>query len=343
MPNVALISFRWERLPNTIADNRITKLYESSDGRIWIGTEGSGLLYFDPSTNKFGIFNHPFFDAGKCGSIFALHEVSKNKLLVGSTHGLYLIPDVSAQKPDVKTLQIKSGVRLRIRNIWAEDNSIIWIGTQSGAFRVLISEQNKLKVLFTDNSDRYVYGVTKIKPGIFAIYGKNGIDFYNVAPDGFQLLKSNYQLFPSETVISMKKHSNLWFIATHNNIFNWNGGSDNPLPFVPANMDFFKNNILQEIFIDKGNILWITSRNKGVAQIDLNAPKFYEYPLPDKDLFVKSLLILSDNRKAIGIKDYGLLIETSPGSDKFKLMFSGRTVPNMLEDSRKNIWIVSQE
>lgn len=334
-------TFRYDpNLPNTIADNRITALYESTDGRIWIGTEGSGLLYFDPSTNKFGKINHASFDAGKRGSIFAFHEISGNKLLVGSTHGLFLIPDISAHSITVEPLQIKRGIKLRVRNFWAEDNSIIWIGTQSGVFRVLFSEQNKLKVLFEDNSNRYVYGVAKIKPDLFAIYGENGIDFYNVASDGFQLIKSNYQLFQGETVINIKKHGNQWFIATRNNVFSWSG-SGNPLPFAPVNNDFFKNNILQEIFIDNGNNLWITSRNKGVAQIDLNASKFNEYPLPDKDLFVKSLLILSDNRKAIGIKDYGLLIETSPGSDKFKLMFPGRTVPNMLEDSQRNIWIFS--
>ena len=336
-------TFRYDPdLSNTIADNRITALYESSDGKIWIGTEGSGLLFFNPATDEFGKVDHPVFKSGRCGSIFAFVEISRNRLLVGSTHGLFIIPDIFSKKTDVLPLNIQNGIVSRIRYLQVETDPIVWIGTETGAYRVQISPQNKLKVLFSDNSNRLINGVVKLSDNSYAIYGVGGIELYKHKFLINRLERTDDKILIGTTVLRIVKHEADWLIATTNNIFKWNEVNA-PISFAPLNEDFFQNNTLQNILVGKGNNLWITSRNKGVAQIDLNPVKFYNYTLPAKDLFVKVMVVARNGKKFIGIKDYGLLIESAPGSNKFNWLFKGKTVASLMEDSQHNIWLFSDQ
>lgn len=331
--------FRFDpNLPNTIADNRITALFEDINGRIWIGTEGNGLLFFDPDTDKFGKIDHPSISTGKCGSIYDLVEISNQRLLIGSTHGLYIMNDFRSENSFVELLL----PNIRVRNLSLDADNMVWVGTQNGAYKVAISNKNNLTIVFQDNSNRFVHGVSKITKGKYAIYGVGGIDFYDISTSSTNLLNTNKRLLPNETVLKLLRHDKKWLIATKYDILSWDGNNE-PTPFFSYNDDFFENNILQKIIIDKGNNLWISSRNKGVAQIDLHPTKFIDYPLPAKDLFVKSMIIRKDGRKVIGVKDYGLLIETTAMSGKFNLSFKGFSVVSLMEDSRNNLWFFGEQ
>lgn len=332
-------TFRFDpNLPNTIADNRITALLEDSNGRIWIGTEGSGLLYFDPATDLFGKTDHPLLKPGKCGSIFDIKEISGYRLIIGSTHGLFLIPDFRPEEIEVLPLLPD----LRVRNLTLDHDGMVWVGTQNGAYKVAVSEENTMTTVFRDHSDRFVYGIVRLAQGNYAIYGVGGIEFYSTSGGDYRLIRSGKRLFPDEIVLKILRHEKRWLIATRHNIYSWDG-HDDLVPLFPRDEDFFKNNLLQTIVIDRGNNLWITSRNQGVAQVDLNSPKFREYALPSTDLFVKSMVIRKDGRKVVGVKDYGLLIETAAGSGKFDLLFNGSTVTGLMEDSRKTLWFFSEK
>lgn len=330
-------TFRFDpNLPNTIADNRITALFEDSYGRIWIGTEGNGLLFFDPETDKFGVANHPSISAGKCGSIYSIVEITNQRLLLGTTHGLYIMNYFRAENAFVELLL----PNIRVRNLSVDANNMVWVSTQSGAYKVKISDKNNLTVVFHDNSNRFVHGVVKLSNGNYAIYGEGGVEFFNPTNGSSQLTKANNRLLPNETVLKLINHNKQWLIATKYTILTWDG-DQKTTAFFSYNDDFFENNILQKIIIDKGNNLWISSRNKGVAQIDLHPAKFIDYALPAKDLFVKSMIIRKDGRKVIGVKDYGLLIETSASSGQFNLSFKGQSVVSIMEDSRDNLWFFS--
>lgn len=324
-------------LPNTLADNRITALFESSNGIIWIGTEGSGLLCFDPSTDTFSRVEHPLLSPGKCGSIYDIREISNGRLLLGSTLGLMLISDYTSENPNVSILM----PNVRVRNLTLE-NEMIWVGTQTGVYKVALSDKNSLIQMFHDNSNRFVHGVAKMNDSEYAVYGVGGIDFYSDSNDRYNLLYSQKRAFTGETVVGMVRSGDSWLIATLHNIFNWKQ-QENPETLFTSKEDFFQNNLLQEIIIGTGNNLWISSRNKGVAHVDLSPAKFREFPLPDKDLYVKSMIIRKDGRKLIGVKDFGMLTELSPGSDKFNLSFHGNTVTGLMEDSRDNLWFFSRQ
>ncbi|MDX9748280.1 MAG: ATP-binding protein [Paludibacter sp.] len=324
-------------LPNTLADNRITALFESSNGIIWIGTEGSGLLYFDPSADTFSRISHPLLSPGKCGSIYSIKEIPNGRLLLGSTLGLMLISEYTSETPNVSFLM----PNVRVRNLTLEDE-MIWVGTQTGVYKVALTDKNSLIQLFRDQSNRFVYGVAKLSESEYAIYGVGGIDFYSLTDGQYKLRTSQKRAFPRETIVGMVRNGDDWLIATLHTVFRWKQ-METPEMLFKANVDFFQNNLLQEIIIGTGNNLWISSRNKGVAHVDLSPAKFSEFPLPDKDLYVKSMIIRRDGRKTIGVKDYGMLTELSPGSDKFNVSFSGNTVTVLMEDSRTNLWFFSRQ
>ncbi|MGC3978950.1 MAG: two-component regulator propeller domain-containing protein [Paludibacteraceae bacterium] len=336
-------TFRYDpQIPNSIADNRITALFESSDGIIWIGTEGSGLLYFDPSTDTFGKVEHPYLKAGQCGSIYALQETANKVLLVGSTQALLMIWDGNKPHPKVKKTVLGGDNRYRIRNLWLEKENELWVGTQNGGMlKLLISEHNKPTLVFHSRSMQFAYGVIPLENSRYAVYGEGGIKFYRSA-GGLNYKKDGADIFSDDVVIKIVKKKNGWLVLTKNAVYDW-GGVGEPRLFIGQEQNFVKNNILQTIFIDRSNILWITSRNKGVAQVDLTPEKFNELTLPEKDLFVKSMIIQHDGRKAIGIKDFGLLQETAPASGKYNRLFRGKTISNLMEDSRRNVWLFSDK
>lgn len=75
---------------NTISDIDIRSLYESADGAIWIGTNGSGLNRYEPNGGRFTLFEH---DPARPDSlpdhgVYGLAEDTEGYLWVGTQRGL---------------------------------------------------------------------------------------------------------------------------------------------------------------------------------------------------------------------------------------------------------------
>ena len=126
-------------LQNTIASresishNRIGSLAESSDGKIWIGTDGGGLDLLDPKTGKFKHYVHDPQDPNSLSNnyILSLHEDKKRRLWVGTYQG-------GLNKMDPLTgyskhyLQGGANEGSDVRVIFENSKGEIWVGTNRG-------------------------------------------------------------------------------------------------------------------------------------------------------------------------------------------------------------------
>lgn len=77
---------------NSLANNFIYTIYQSTDGLIWVGTNGGGLDEFDPVTERFVHHSYSDSDPGSISSnsVRVIHEDKDHNLWIGTDDGLNL-------------------------------------------------------------------------------------------------------------------------------------------------------------------------------------------------------------------------------------------------------------
>ena len=92
--------------PNSLKANHITALFESRNGRIWIGTNGGGLSIYERTQDS--ISNYPSGGPGQPGvGITAIDGDKDGNVWVCSYGGLYIInPETGKQTTGGKTAAI---------------------------------------------------------------------------------------------------------------------------------------------------------------------------------------------------------------------------------------------
>lgn len=77
-----------ERRANSLSNNAVTAILEDHQGKVWLGTASSGINLYDPGKDRFQFLAEETF-GGKYYVRSTFQD--KNRLLVGTTNGLYLI------------------------------------------------------------------------------------------------------------------------------------------------------------------------------------------------------------------------------------------------------------
>lgn len=97
-----------ERNPATITSNSIIKLFEESDGRVWFGTNGGGLCYFNEGNETFIDFD-PHNDILPNKVIYSVEEDKSGDFWISSNAGLLRINP--ANKSDRKLFTQEDGLQ----------------------------------------------------------------------------------------------------------------------------------------------------------------------------------------------------------------------------------------
>jgi ligand-binding sensor domain-containing protein/signal transduction histidine kinase len=131
-----IISFSHDsRNSNSLANNWAECMIIDSSGMVWIGTYGSGLNRYDPSTNTFTLFHHDannFFSLAN-DTIIALLEDHKGNLWVGTYSGLDLLDAKTGRfihyankRGDATSLSYN-----HVRVIYEDREGTLWVGCGS--------------------------------------------------------------------------------------------------------------------------------------------------------------------------------------------------------------------
>jgi ligand-binding sensor domain-containing protein/signal transduction histidine kinase len=126
----------------SLPGNSIRRIIEGPDGRIWIGSYGGGLSWYDPQTERFG---RP---AGLYGAsynyyanVYDLLFDHNGHLWVGSDDGIVVIDVYSNQLLRTfkhNPLNERSLVNNRVRALFQDRNGIIWVGNEHGGLHTFI-------------------------------------------------------------------------------------------------------------------------------------------------------------------------------------------------------------
>jgi signal transduction histidine kinase/ligand-binding sensor domain-containing protein/DNA-binding response OmpR family regulator len=117
----------------TLSHDRIGSLAEGKNGKIWIGTDGGGLDYFDPRTDRFIHYAHQPDDPRSLSNnyIISLLEDSKERLWVGTYQGGLNLLDIKTGSAR-HYLQESQEDGYDVRKIFEAKNGQIWVGTNRG-------------------------------------------------------------------------------------------------------------------------------------------------------------------------------------------------------------------
>ncbi|MCM5529339.1 two-component regulator propeller domain-containing protein [Parasegetibacter sp. NRK P23] len=121
--------------PNSLKANHITSLFESRNGRIWIGTNGGGLSIYERTQDS--ISNYSSGGPGQPGvGITAIHGDKDGHVWVCSYGGLYIIdPETGKQLTGGKYKPLLSELSGKVSLCFLEDSrSNIWVGTHEGLY-----------------------------------------------------------------------------------------------------------------------------------------------------------------------------------------------------------------
>lgn len=270
--------------------NSIMAMHEDRNGRLWVGTFGTGLYRFDPSSNTFHAFELPTGEV-RAGwyAIFDITQDRHGYLWVVSNEGIYRISPDYLQVERIEPLPGQSSMHYTRVLEDAEGN--IWFGGRRGLVR------------FRHNTAQHVH--FKHQPtqlsslcsdNVEAVYQDRGGNLWIGTDHGLCMLPSNYEVFERYLHV----------------------------PDAPVTLS---SNQIYSLAADKTGSVWIGT-DVGLDQLPQNASEIKHYQLdigdnatlPGKS--VHGLAVDDQNRLWVGTNgNLGLL---EPGAEDF---ISSRTLP----------------
>jgi len=173
---------------NSISNNYIRKIFVDRFGIVWIGTLGSGIDRFDPTTGEFSHYSHSESDSSGLSNDFVteIYEDHFGNLWVGTYLGLNKF-DREHEKFTVYYIRDKEPYRM-ISEIFLDRKSNLWITTDNGLYRYNLKSQkvNRYSISHGLQGNNFnINALLNSSDGSVYIGGRNGFNVFR--PDEFRI------------------------------------------------------------------------------------------------------------------------------------------------------------
>ena len=309
----------------------VMRLFCDSKGRLWIGTNDSGLVMYDPATEQAVFYTTE--EGLAADSIRSICESKDGSIYVGT------VANVSVVKPDGSVSTINAtDETVGIRSLISVDDDLLMGVTNSGVV-FLLRDHDIIDKVETGEEGVYFLSVSQNSrdeywAGTSADYIKRlVIKNDRILTVGRVVCKDSYYI----NDIMYDEASGGYFYCAENGL----GFVDElSLKVTDMRQDHFYASISEVIRDYEGNI-WFVSNKQGVIEFT---------PNPFSDIFIKAGLsevvvnatATHDNDIYIGT-DSGLFVvdkDTFKNKPyKFLKMFKDVRIRHIFEDSRGNMWV----
>jgi signal transduction histidine kinase/ligand-binding sensor domain-containing protein/DNA-binding response OmpR family regulator len=275
---------------NSIGSNLIWDIEDAKNGNLWIGTTGSGLDYFDKSTEKFTHFRHNEKDKHSLISdyISKLYKDKKNRLWIATSKGLDMI-DLNKSLESIKfdhfnpyeneIFSTWDGNTLY--SIFEDRNNQLWVGGLKGISKLSRDKNGhiyfQLMNAFIGLPEVLVKTITEDDFGRLIIGTFDGL--YLITPmansmDARKIMEGNFN--------EVKAYKNQLWAGTDDGLSYFDNSSKDQAPSL---INHFKNNPknpknslsmnnVKSLFIDNTGIVWVGANGGGVNKFDPDRKKF---------------------------------------------------------------------
>jgi ligand-binding sensor domain-containing protein len=346
----------------------ITTIHIDGDQGLWLGTNGSGLYYYDFDKETFSHYTHIANRAYSISDnrIYSLYSDHYQNLWVGTFNGLNKL---DKRSPKFRLYRSQQEVKNSLANnsvwaFWEEKPGKIWIGTDQG-LTVVDKNNNSYEFVIPRNdeemdlSQNLVRSIFQDSEGIFWIGFRNkGLSRYDPIKKTFRHFESNPRnprTLPDNYVTAIKEDSlgRIW-IATENGLARLNQNEKDFTVFrhQPNNSRSLPADRLYDLYIDTLGRFWLATAS-GLAIYNYNTDSFTTIQSndPKRELYATggdklfSITAHKDGSLWMGTRGEGLL-RYDPATGKFNRFTEQDGLPNnvtykALEDSEGIIWITT--
>ena len=301
-------------------------IYIDNEDKIWLATDGSGFISYDPATNKFKQFGSKGDGRGTNENLILdiLPENDRYLLLAVDQGGINRFDKVTETFEYIVYDQANDK-GLNNNGIWCmykDKEGVLWVGTSGG-----------------------------------------GINYYNPKKERFKLFTHNNSnpksLSYSFTGCFFEDHQGLIWIGTDGgglNVYDPDTDIFKTFKHDPSNPYSISGNVVRGIAEDKDHDLWIGTWNAGLNKYDRKTGRFIHY-MPDiknpasiSGITIYNLCIDHNNILWLSIYNAGIdLFDTKKGV--IKRFRPNSNIPGSIsatncwfyfEDPEKNMWICTQ-
>lgn len=268
---------------NSVCGNRISKLFEDSKKRLWIGTDGNGICYYDLIKENFVKVTRQYSN-----HIIDIKESKDGKIYFASQTEVFYYDDKD------KSIKFLPKITPSITAIEILQNNHIIISTNKGIYEEINNEFHHIttsgkryySTLFID-SKKYIWTFSNSQ--LFKLYtAKDGSLQINDIID----VNIPHRPYSSVTKFCEDKNNNIWFGSHQDGLFKIT--SNNIISQYkkdPIKLNTLCDNDIISLYNDVSNVLWIGT-TKGVSFINLDRKKFNTLKLDNLQTpYIRNLLV----------------------------------------------------
>ncbi|WP_274050104.1 ligand-binding sensor domain-containing protein [Thalassomonas haliotis] len=256
----------------SLSKDWIWSMLESSDGRLWVGTDGGGLNLLNQDGRSFEHFKHdPGDENSISGNIVrTIFEDSAADLWLGTDSGLnrYNMETGIFERfvaDDNNPMSLSSN---KIRAVLQEQHGTLWIGTDGGGLNQMDIGRKTVRHFRHDPQDENSISSDRIRALFESMDGMlwigtydQGLNRYNPRT-GFVKryhIDSGHGLTSNLIRDIMQDHRGVLWLATDNGLFEYRSESDTFLGYhkEASNSNSLTDDRVISLFQDEGKVLWV--------------------------------------------------------------------------------------
>jgi len=353
---------------DNLASNSVRKIIKTHDGYIFIATY-NGISIYDGQ--EFTNINYENTKNLRSNSIYDFCYSKDSIIWLATQKGVSLYKNMEI----IRLESLKSLDNFSIQKIVCDKDGTIWIGTASKGLYYYKNdklskveslpdiEKNIVSLLYCDSYGKIWVGtengllyylqnnkvnkvdLPKEANGAFTALQDNKNNYYFGTRNGIYSYKNNklsllLQDINSVNDIKEDRSGGVWF-ATNSGLFCYNKELNTLIDFSKKNI--LNNQIIQSVYFDKDNIMWISTYRKGLIQVRSSA--FYNYPFKFSGIEETPSSILLRNNGTIWVgTDEENIFELNNGiykKVKIKTDLNGGRIKDIFQDKDGGIWICS--
>lgn len=250
--------------PSTLESNRIRGLVTGADGKIYVGTEDSGLQVFEPSAGRISrVAGAP----SPASTSLVLKRFGENVYWGVSREGLTVLPPGGNRSDNIARNLLDDNTSAYA--ILIDNNETLWVGADWGLFyrRKGDKEFSRLDAL----GDAWVFDLHQARDGKIWI-ASMGEGVFTINPDGtstrhypYDEAHSNGLRSNSTSAIMEDSKGCIWVSTDRGGLSRYNPQTDDFTTYGIENG--FPDNVVYDVLEDSRGFLWFGT-NKGLVKFN---------------------------------------------------------------------------
>jgi len=269
-----LVDFKKETIQHFIANktnpyalhyNDVLSLYEDFTGIIWLGTDGSGLSYYDEHLIKFNVLTNKQVPNNFNIDFVRTIEKKDGEVWLGTSNKGLMVADLNSEVYQMYTTANSTLASNRIMSLYS-DTTGLWIGHQNHGLQKLVGKDNFKS--FESTEEMSIWKIYKAENGNLWLCTLNGLILFNESKGILKIYnKNNNDLFSSgiRTVESGNKNE-LWIGTEAEGLYLLNTQTDKIIK-----INEIRDRIKSLYFQD--GILWVGTNGNGLKAYNIHSKK----------------------------------------------------------------------